>query len=280
MNQIASVDCAKKDIESIRDAVTSLASAGNPLIRLTSLGLPPVERPTPSHWEEDCATPNDETFMTASLMIGEIFGYADLQHGRLVQEIFPIRSDADKQVGSGAVKLELHTEDPALKYRADYLGFLCISNIDKIPTIVSVPDLKSLSPETVRVLSTEQFEILSDRPPVQGEKPESLISELLFLDNDLPARMIYDPVYIAYDKMTTSQRNAFSELQELVEASVGDFLLQPGEIGFIDNYRVAHGRPMYQPRYDGTDRWLKRAQISVNFGAHAHLAIGPANVLP
>ena len=43
-----------------------------------------------------------------------------------------------------------------------------------------------------------------------------------------------------------------------------DVRLQPGDIAFIDNYRAVHGRESFRARYDGTDRWLKRLNITRN----------------
>jgi alpha-ketoglutarate-dependent taurine dioxygenase len=87
-------------------------------------------------------------------------------------------------------------------------------------------------------------------------------------------------VYIVEEVMTPLDREAFSALVALVEHSVTDFLLEAGEIGIIDNYQVAHGRPQYQPRYDGTDRWLKRTQISRDLGAFSHKALVPGRLMP
>ena len=30
----------------------------------------------------------------------------------------------------------------------------------------------------------------------------------------------------------------------------------------MDNYRAIHGRYAFQPRYDGTDRWLKKMMLT------------------
>ncbi|MDA0574078.1 TauD/TfdA family dioxygenase [Burkholderia gladioli] len=281
MNLIHVIDCANLDASTIelevRHAVEQLRPA---LTKLVNLPMNPVSQSTPSHWKHACETPNDTIFLEISSMFGDVFGYSDLQGGRLVQEIFPIRDDAYKQVGSGAVKLELHTEDPALDYRADYLGFMCVSNIDRIPTTVSVPDLSRLTPSALDCLINEPFRILSDRPSSDDHKNQDLVTPILFQDARQRGRIIYDPVYICYDSMRAGQRAAFAELQALVEDATFDFLLLPGEIGVIDNYQVAHGRPRYQPRYDGTDRWLKRTQISKDFQRHSHLAAMPARVLP
>ena len=91
------------------------------------------QRPTPKHWKDDCHSNYDDLFLQLSRHVGDVFGYSDLQNGKLIQEIFPIFEDRNKQLGSGSVYLELHTEDPALAYRADVLGFLCVRNDDKIP---------------------------------------------------------------------------------------------------------------------------------------------------
>lgn len=281
MNPIHVIDCSNLDTAAIKSAVQHALEQWRPaLTKLVNLPTDPVRQSTPSHWRHACETPNDPTFLEISGMFGDVFGYSDLQGGRLIQEIFPIRDDAYKQVGSGAVKLELHTEDPALDYRADYLGFMCVSNIDRIPTTVSVPDLSRLTPSALDCLVTQPFRILSDRPSSDNHKNQDLITPILFHDAGQRTRIIYDPVYICYDSMRGGQRAAFAELKALVEEATFDFLLLPGEIGVIDNYQVAHGRPQYQPRYDGTDRWLKRTQISRDFQRHAHLAAMPARVLP
>jgi len=38
-------------------------------------------------------------------------------------------------------------------------------------------------------------------------------------------------------------------------------VLRPGDVAFLDNYRVVHGREPFTPRYDGHDRWLKRVNL-------------------
>lgn len=39
--------------------------------------------------------------------------------------------------------------------------------------------------------------------------------------------------------------------------------LNPGEVLVVDNDLVVHGRVPFRARYDGTDRWLKRASVRV-----------------
>ena len=43
---------------------------------------------------------------------------------------------------------------------------------------------------------------------------------------------------------------------------IGDVLLHPGDICFIDNFKAVHGRRAFKARYDGHDRWFKRINIT------------------
>ena len=47
-----------------------------------------------------------------------------------------------------------------------------------------------------------------------------------------------------------------------VDDNIQEVPLQPGDCIFIDNYRVVHGRNAFKARYDGTDRWLKRINLT------------------
>ena len=254
--------------------------AAYPLVKIKNLTFESKNRPTPSSWNCDCTTPNDNFFLAVSSLLGTVHGYSDLQGGRLIQDIFPIRKDSNMQIGSGSIKLELHTEDPALEYRADFLGFMCISNLDRIPTLVSIPKLDTLDNQVLERLSRPVFRIFRDRPSNQKNMNSYLVTPILFRNRVGRIQLIYDPIYIVYEEMSPADREAFSILINLLEGAVSDFLLEPGEIGFIDNYRVAHGRPQYKPRYDGTDRWLKRTQISRQLRESHHSAIISGMLIP
>lgn len=39
--------------------------------------------------------------------------------------------------------------------------------------------------------------------------------------------------------------------------------LAPGEVLVVDNDLAVHGRVPFRARYDGSDRWLKRASVRV-----------------
>ncbi|MCC8378230.1 MULTISPECIES: TauD/TfdA family dioxygenase [Xenorhabdus] len=239
---------------------------------------------TPNHWKDVSNTNGHYDYYCClmSSLCGDVVGFSDLQDGKLVQEIFPIQQDAGKQLGTGSVDLLLHTEDTSLDYRADYLGFMCIRNIYRIPTSVSVPDFSKLSEKTVTILKKNKFRIFNDRPCLsKEERDENYTVCPVLTGSGEHIHMRYDPLYMDKAALDTEELEAVAELEALAESAVFDLVLSPGEIAFIDNYRCAHGRKAYQPRYDGTDRWLKRTQILTRLRDFKHLSLpGRINVLP
>ena len=226
------------------------------------------QRPTPKHWEDDCHSNYDDLFLQLSRSVGDVFGYSDLQNGKLIQEIFPIFEDRNKQLGSGSVHLELHTEDPALAYRADVLGFLCVRNDDKIPNLLSCPDFSTVDATLKHRLTENRYTILSDRPSTIEYKPKALEAAVL---QESPAEgygFIYDPVYVDYSRMSQCEELVFKDFIKLVESATFNLSMNEAQVLFINNYKCAHGRPRFTPRYDGTDRWLKRVQISKDVSKH------------
>jgi L-asparagine oxygenase len=240
--------------------------------------------PTPDHWNEvkEPNAPGDYYLMLMSSLLGDVFGFSNLQGGKLVQEIFPIREDRSKQLGTGAVELYLHTEDSSLEYRADFLGFFCNRNLDKIATQVAAPDLGKISENSIHVLRDSSFKIYNDREAFDDRerKEQFAVCSVLYAHGE-HLGMRFDPLYMDQDALTDEQRSAIGELIAEVEASVFPVNLSPGAIAFIDNHRCAHGRGEFQPRYDGTDRWLKRTQISMRLGMFSDLTLpGRIQVLP
>lgn len=240
--------------------------------------------PTPQHWADvrNANHPYDYFFIIASSVLGDVIGFSDLQEGKLAQEIFPIRTDSEKQLGTGAVHLALHTEDTALEYRANYIGFSCNRNIDKIPTDIAIPDINALSEDTIGILRRNVFKIMNDRPTLTEEqrKEAYAITPILY-DDEGGVGMRYDPLYMDMTQNNPVEIDALEKLKALVEASAFSICMQPGQVCFIDNNRCAHGRRTFKPRYDGTDRWLKRVQVSNHLKKFSHLCLpGRWNILP
>lgn len=238
--------------------------------------------PTPSHWsalDNGGTTEREELYLSlVGALLGHVFSWATLQGGRLIQNVLPIYGDQNEQSGHGTVQLAWHTEDAFHPFRCDYLLLLALRNPSQIATTVaSVTDIR-LPEEMMRVLSEPRFVIRPDNEHArnlgsqagQAEDGQDLgcwwnpsLTGVLFGDPAEPYLRI-DPYFMEAAQGDSEAGTALQAATERLEGALRDVVLRPGEMAVIDNYRAVHGRKAFQARYDGTDRWLKKALVTRN----------------
>lgn len=236
---------------------------------------------TPEHWADrpshTGALRHEITLLLLGSLIGEPFGWGTQQDGRLVHDVLPIRDHVNEQLGSGsAEELSWHTEDAFHPMRGDYLGLLCLRNPDNIPTTLCSVDSLSLSDEHRTTLMRERFTIRPDHSHLPGAAVQpaataayELIDELqrnpprvapIFGDRSRPYLRL-DP-YFMEEPTELSDRLALEEITTMISRELRPVALQPGEVLFVDNFRAVHGRPAFTARFDGSDRWMKRINLT------------------
>jgi len=248
--------------------------------------------PTPEHWREsqhDSPTFAQEIFfLLCASVLGDVFGWATQQEGRIMHDVLPIRGHEHYEIGSNSLQhLSWHTEDAFHPCRGDYVALMCLKNPDAVQTTVcdagdvdwSAVDVEALFepvftqmpdnshlPQDVATstgdpvidrLRAHSFELIrswNDQPPLRP---------VLYGDRQTPY-MALDPYHMRTEGWPERSLAAFEGLVEQIEAAMGAVALMPGDCAFIDNFRAVHGRKSFQARYDGTDRWLKRLNITRN----------------
>jgi L-asparagine oxygenase len=254
---------------------------------------------TPSHWDACLRNPHAveiETFVAlAGLALGDPFTWSTLQGGRMVQDVVPIPGDEKRQNGYGSeALLEFHTEDGFHPQRCDYLLLFGIRNYDKVATtIASIRDVKLSAPDK-EVLSQPLFHILPDdehvrqlelRDPAHpaldrirqmraAPEPVAVLSG----DADSPYLRI-DLPFMRCVNDEPAARRALAALAAEFSAEQQDVVVESGALLVIDNYLAVHGRQSFSPRYDGTDRWLKKLTVSRNLRIHGGLSSASNRVL-
>ncbi|HVG08482.1 MAG TPA: guanitoxin biosynthesis L-enduracididine beta-hydroxylase GntD [Thermoanaerobaculia bacterium] len=242
--------------------------------------------PTPVHWnrpdEKHSPALAYEIFLVlASSLLGEPIGWKTQQAGRIVHDVMPIKGMEQEQIGTGSeMTITWHTEDAFHPMRGDYLGMLCLRNPDSVPTtFCSLENLK-LSPQDWETLFEPHYTIKPDNSHQQENAAPEDDDELqqvyrrieqMKRHPDKIALLSGDPrspyIRIDYYFMDPIEDNpraqqALEALIKAVDEQIGDLLLQPGDICFIDNFKAVHGRRAFKARYDGNDRWMKRINIT------------------
>lgn len=234
---------------------------------------------TPRHWRESLrpATHREDLMLVLlSSLIGDPFAWATQQDGRLIHDIIPIKGHEQEQLGSSSdALLTWHTEDAFHPLRGDYLSFACIRNPYAAATTIGYVDTLTLPDRVKAVLFEERFSILPDEShlPKNNSLPSDLFEgveemqhnpervPVLFGDPDEPY-IRADPYFMRVAEDDAEARDALDQLVRQMDEKMFDLSLEDGEFCFLDNFRVVHGRKPFKARHDGTDRWLRRINVT------------------
>jgi Fe(II)/alpha-ketoglutarate-dependent arginine beta-hydroxylase len=247
--------------------------------------------PTPRHWARQPdrrSTLREELWLVlCASLLGELFGWATQQNGAVIHDIAPTPGHETTQLGSGSSEtLAWHTEEAFHPLKCDYLALLGLRNHDLVPTtFASIGDVV-LDHDVRDVLFQPRFHIrpddshlaeedrVADIPP--GREGTLLLAARDRVDrmNSSPQRvavlsgdpaapyLAIDPYYMDVPDEDTQARAALDMICRAIDRNLREIVLLPGDIVVIDNFRAVHGRAPFRARYDGTDRWFKRVNIT------------------
>ncbi len=248
---------------------------------------------TPSHWnwKFEVSKTLEETIFLILLgsLLGDVFGWITQQDGRIVHNVVPIKEHENEQLGSGSKQpLSWHIEDAFHPYRGDYIGLMCLRNPDRVPTTfvsIDMVDLLRLEPKQIKILFESRFLICPDeshlkknRSDLQKQPQEldtlldssySKIDQMnnspgklpVFFGSPTSPYLRIDPYFMPSLDDEEAQL-ALDTLVREIDSKIMELVLQPGDYCFINNYKSVHGRKAFQARLDGSDRWLKRVNIT------------------
>ncbi|ONI78084.1 hypothetical protein ALI144C_32430 [Actinosynnema sp. ALI-1.44] len=233
--------------------------------------------PTPLRWRQQVtpvSTLRQEMYLLlVGALLGEVFGWETLQDARLVHDVLPMPTEKNQQSGHGTVRLEWHTEDGFHPFRCDYLLLLGLRNPDDVPTTVAGVDAVTLSPEHQEVLRQARFLIRPDTEHLKhaGELVAGsceVHSMQVMQSSPEPCAVLFggeqpylrvDPAFMQPMPGDRDAKEALTALVDQLEQQLRDVVVGPGDLLIVDNYKAVHGRSAFHARYDGTDRWLKKA---------------------
>lgn len=263
---------------------------------------------TPAHWRnsqyDSPSLPQEVFFLLCAAVLGDVFGWATQQDGRIMHDVLPIKGHEHYEIGSNSLQhLSWHTEDAFHPCRGDYVALMCLRNPDKVETMVATTADIDWADIDVSALFESVFTQMPDnshRPdPAAGSTGDPALDRLRLRSFELieswnaePVRrpilsgdardpyMALDPYHMKTEGWPAHCLRAYEALCTQIESGMRGVALAPGDIVFIDNFRAVHGRRSFRPRYDGTDRWLKRLNVTRNLrGSRAWRATAAERVI-
>lgn len=218
------------------------------------------------------------TLLAVLSQLGEPFTYASLYEGRLVQHVTPVAGREDAQTSEGSDTLAWHVEDGHRDDRCDFFGLLCLRGQTGAATLVAPARSLTLPAAVERTLREPRFAVAPD--VAHGADPTPDLPAVAVLTG--PARdpeIRFDAVYQRpADPGDVDAATALKVLADAVEQAAVAHVLEAGELLIVDNRRVVHGRTLFRPRHDGTDRWLLRTMVCAS--TRAHRRRGASRALP
>jgi L-asparagine oxygenase len=209
-------------------------------------------------------------------VIAEMISYEAEGYGRLFQDIVPIKKMENEQTSVGSnTELEIHTEQAFSNLRPDILSLACIrgdplAQTYILPVNCILENMNDYEKEMLRLPLWKTGLDLSFKLN-HNEFMEGTIRgpfPIIYGDyNDPQLRFDQDLIF----GTTEESKYLIKKITDIYYQYRIQHNLQSGEIILIDNMRAVHGRSSFNPKYDGTDRFLIRcfAVYDYDFSSYA-----------
>jgi L-asparagine oxygenase len=237
------------------ESTIGLLVTGNPIA--------PDVGPTPrKHWRKGEPRPLNSLQMLHGLyvsLLGEPFGFETQQHGRIFNDLIPVREAQDNS-SSGGGNIGLHTEDCFDAFMPDYLGLMCLRNQERAVSVLSTLTGKDLPGPVMDLLFEDRFPVT----PVSGDgrcdaPPKT--SAILFGDPKRPYMRI-NPGRIDLARCDPPMITSLRCIMRVLAENRKTVVLAQGDAIYLDNFAAVHGREPYQPSYGGDGRWFSRLIVA------------------
>jgi len=249
----------------IKADLNRLKSGQVNMIQLTPVTDMIEQTPTPC---DDKVIGVKPDFFTEGVMgaiaaeLGDIFGYKE-QNGFVIHDIFPIPGLEHSQTGANSKSvLSFHSDGSTHPIiTPDYLILYCIKPDRAACNHISfLPDLLQHMPgDLFQILTQDRFAHQVDIELAVENKNSFVIQPIILREgNELILKYDGDLV-TGFDK---ESEQAITELNALIAKTAVEVHNQANSVLILNNKKAVHARSAFDPRFDGTDRWLQSAFVS------------------
>jgi hypothetical protein len=247
--------------------------AGDPVTLLKGLPIDPTLPATPVDGRNDpAALPLTMAAMLACAnALGlRIIAYRTMINWAWIRNVSPTPGHAEKRGSYGSRRqLPLHSEVShgalpgeqglGVSPSPDALTLLCLRNLERAPTSFCLVEdaLAHLSEATLDALSRPDYVVAGG----DTFDPANVLTGVSLLGRNPRTggvQVRYNATGI--QAKTTAAAEALERLEDVLAdpANSHAVVLEPGDMLILGNRKTFHGREPFEPRFDGTDRWLLR----------------------
>jgi hypothetical protein len=264
--------------ERVRRPLIEFRRLGNTAGALLIRGLPvdsnlPIT-PEDSHRSVNKTTWASEFSIAAfASVLGDPFAYIQEKEGEIFQNICPTRqNELMLSSESSKILLDFHTETAFHPFMPDYVALYCLRQDHDKQARTLVSGIRKmyleLSLDQKFLLRQPLFEAgvdysFGNRNLTRGG---CLVTPVLFGEEADPL-LRFDPDLMK--GKTAESQKILVELNRIAHRVAVYVILEPGDLLIIDNKRAVHARTIFNPRYDGNDRWLQRMFVTRDLNASA-----------
>ena len=194
---------------------------------------------------------------------GTVVGYKQEQNGEHIQHVLPNMKTEYGQIStSSKTELHLHTELAFHPYRPEFVYLLCLRGDPTAYTTYArlsriMDEIETYEEDLLETLQLPLYETSLDESfRTNGEEDSKFTLPILRKNNANEWELTYD--YSLMTGLTFEAQQALDTLNNIVIRCTEEVALESGDLLTIDNTQAVHGRRPFQPRYDGTDRWVLR----------------------
>lgn len=195
-----------------------------------------------------------------SCLLGEPIGFKTQRWGHVFNSIIPKKEleNVSNSSSGSTYDFKFHSEDGFHPAMADYIGLICLRNIEKAPTVLSSLQGVYIPDAIKRVLFEENFFITSNG--IHENVDEKILNQkksLLFGNYDDPYLRI-NANLIKLEDYSGMEKEAIEFVLDVLDRNKIEIILETGNCLYIDNFKTVHKRDSFKPNYGNEARWLTR----------------------
>jgi L-asparagine oxygenase len=251
-------------------------------LRLSNL---PIDRALPPTPPDGMDVSGKKTFVSEGVLIGlgrlmgHPFAFKEEKRGQLIHQVCPVPKSEHKLSNEGSLTgLGMHVENSFSEFRPHYLLLLCLRGDTEHKAMTRISSGRAIASRLdarhLDVARHAEFRVQCPSSFMTAEGKPMYSEPVAIFDgpDDYLELRIDLPEFTQF--LSDRARETFEVIQSVLmqPGVVREIDLQSGDAIVLANRKISHGRTVFTPRYDGTDRWLQRMYtISDPWQMRAHI---------